>query len=48
MMDDVAIQARLRRLAAEDAVGQLRRGGGLMAALGSEDGALKLDAVRPP
>src|SRR5690242_630635 len=47
MMDDdvEAIQARLRRLAAEDAVGQLRRRGGLMATLGSEDGALKLDWV---
>jgi hypothetical protein len=45
MMDDVAIQARLRRLAAEDAVGQLRRRGGLMVSLGSEDGALKLDWV---
>jgi len=45
MMDDMAIQARLRRLAAEDAVGQLRRRSGLMATLGSEEGALKLDWV---
>src|SRR6185437_13807136 len=35
----------LRRLIREDAVGQLRRREGLMAALGSEDGTLKLDWV---
>src|SRR6266567_6501910 len=35
----------LRRLIQEDAVGQLRRREGLMAALGSEDGVLKLDWV---
>jgi hypothetical protein len=35
----------MRRLVAEDAVGQLRRRAGQMAALGSEDGALKLDWV---
>jgi glucose-6-phosphate isomerase len=45
MADDAAIQARLERLSAEDAIGQLRRQDGLMAALGSEDGALKLDWV---
>src|SRR5690348_2865117 len=35
----------LRRLIEENAVGQLRRQEGLMATLGSEDGALKLDWV---
>lgn len=35
----------LRRIREEDAVGQLRRRDGLMATLGSEDGALKLDWV---
>ena len=35
----------LRRLIQEDAVGQLRRRDGLMAVLGSEDDALKLDWV---
>src|SRR5271157_34898 len=35
----------LQQLAAEDAVGQLRRHDGLMAMLGSEDGSLKLDWV---
>jgi hypothetical protein len=35
----------LRRLIQEDAVGQLRRRDGLMAALGSEEGSLKLDWV---
>src|SRR5256886_15458968 len=35
----------LQQLIAEDAVGQLRRHDGLMARLGSEDGALKLDWV---
>ncbi|HET8907562.1 MAG TPA: hypothetical protein VFN11_11420 [Ktedonobacterales bacterium] len=42
---DDAIQARLRQLREDDAVGQLRRRDGLMAALGSEGGALKLDWV---
>ena len=44
-VDDAAVRARLERLTADDAVGQLRRRGGLMATLGSEDGALKLDWV---
>src|SRR5947209_6681493 len=35
----------LRRLIEENAVGQLRRQEGLMATLGSENGALKLDWV---
>ncbi len=35
----------LQQLIKEDAVGQLRRRDGLMAMLGSEDGALKLDWV---
>ncbi len=35
----------LQQLIEEDAVGQLRRRDGLMAMLGSEDGALKLDWV---
>ena len=34
-----------RQLIEDDAVGQLRRREGLMATLGSEDGALKLDWV---
>jgi hypothetical protein len=42
---DAAVDAAVRRLIDEDAVGQLRRRDGLMAALGSEDGALKLDWV---
>ncbi|HEX6544208.1 MAG TPA: hypothetical protein VF040_20805 [Ktedonobacterales bacterium] len=45
MLEDAAIQARLRQLIEEDAIGQLRRRDGLMAALGSENGALKLDWV---
>jgi hypothetical protein len=45
MVDEAAIQTRLHRLIAEDAVGQLRRRDGQMATLGSEDGALKLDWV---
>lgn len=45
MIDDAAMQARLRQLIEDDAVGQLRRRDGLMATLGSEDGALKLDWV---
>ncbi len=39
------MQHALQQLIAEDAVGQLRRRDGLMAALGSENGALKLDWV---
>ena len=35
----------LRRLIDENAIGQLRRQEGLMATLGSENGALKLDWV---
>lgn len=45
MMNDAAIQVRMQRLIADDAVGQLRRRDDLMATLGSEDGALKLDWV---
>lgn len=45
MVDEAAIQTRIRRLIAEDAVGQLQRRDGQMAMLGSEDGALKLDWV---
>jgi hypothetical protein len=45
MTNDATMQARLRRLIEDDAVGQLRRRDGLMATLGSEDGALKLDWV---
>ena len=45
MVDTRAIQTRIHRLIAEDAVGQLRRRDGLMATLGAEDGALKLDWV---
>ncbi|MCA1598735.1 MAG: hypothetical protein LC769_06875, partial [Chloroflexi bacterium] len=43
--DDKDVAPALRRLIAEDAVGQLRRREGRMAQLGSEDGALKLDWV---
>jgi hypothetical protein len=43
--DDRAIQARLRQLREDSAVDQLRRRDGLMAALGSEGDALKLDWV---
>jgi hypothetical protein len=39
------ISSTIRRLQEEDAVGQLRRGEGLMEALGSENGDLKLDWV---
>src|SRR5574337_1284742 len=45
MMNDNARQAALQQLIQDDAVGQLRRRDGLMAALGSEDGVLKLDWV---
>ncbi len=45
MTNDNAIQAALQQLIQDDAVGQLRRRDGLMARLGSEDGALKLDWV---
>lgn len=39
------MQRALQRLIAEDAIGQLRRRDGLMTALGSENGTLKLDWV---
>ncbi len=45
MASEYAMQRALQQLIAEDAVGQLRRRDGLMAALGSENGALKLDWV---
>jgi hypothetical protein len=45
MMNDNARLSALQHLIEDDAVGQLRRRDGLMAALGSEDGALKLDWV---
>jgi len=45
MTNDTAAQSALRQLIEDDAVGQLRRRDGLMATLGSEDGALKLDWV---
>ena len=45
MVSEDAMQRALQQLIAEDAVGQLRRRDGLMAALGSENGALKLDWV---
>ena len=45
MMNDNARLPILQQLIEDDAVGQLRRRVGLMAALGSEDGALKLDWV---
>lgn len=45
MMAGNSGQSTLQRLVEEDAVGQLRRRDGLMTALGSEDGALKLDWV---
>ncbi|HEX6799799.1 MAG TPA: hypothetical protein VF116_18965 [Ktedonobacterales bacterium] len=45
MSGDNSVRDALRRLTAEDAVGQLRRRDGRMAVLGSEDGALKLDWV---
>src|SRR5438270_124446 len=45
MMNDNARRSALQQLVEDDAVGQLRRRDGLMATLGSEDGALKLDWV---
>ncbi len=45
MIDDNATQFALQQLIADDAVGQLRRRTGPMAALGSEEGILKLDWV---
>jgi hypothetical protein len=42
---DKAFQSNLQRLIDEDAIGQLRRRDGRMAALGSEDNVLKLDWV---
>src|SRR5438874_7515154 len=45
MTNDNARLTALQRLIEDDAVGQLRRRDGLMATLGSEDGALKLDWV---
>jgi len=44
-MGDEDVAPALRRLIAEDAVGQLRRREGRMAHFGSEDGVLKLDWV---
>jgi hypothetical protein len=45
MTNDKATRSALQQLIEDDAVGQLRRRDGLMAALGSENGALKLDWV---
>src|SRR6185312_2043067 len=45
MVSEDAAQRALQQLISGDAVGQLRRRDGLMAALGSENGALKLDWV---
>jgi hypothetical protein len=45
MTNDNATQSALQHLIEDDAVGQLRRRDGLMATLGSENGALKLDWV---
>jgi hypothetical protein len=45
MTNDNATLSALQQLIEDDAVGQLRRRDGLMATLGSEDGALKLDWV---
>src|SRR5436305_3786811 len=45
MTNDNARLTALQQLIEDDAVGQLRRRDGLMATLGSEDGALKLDWV---
>src|SRR5438034_5935258 len=45
MRNDNARLTALQHLIEDDAVGQLRRRDGLMATLGSEDGALKLDWV---
>ena len=45
MTNDNATRSALQHLIEDDAVGQLRRRDGLMATLGSENGALKLDWV---
>jgi hypothetical protein len=45
MTEDYTAESALQHLIEGDAVGQLRRHTGLMAALGSEDGVLKLDWV---
>jgi hypothetical protein len=45
MTDDATTQSALQQLIEKDAIGQLRRRTGRMAALGSEDGILKLDWV---
>src|SRR6266487_5077622 len=45
MTNDNATRSALQHLIEDDAVGQLRRREGLMATLGSENGALKLDWV---
>jgi hypothetical protein len=45
MTNDNATRSALQQLIEDDAVGQLRRRQGLMATLGSENGALKLDWV---
>jgi hypothetical protein len=45
MIDNNLMHAALQKLIDDDAIGQLRRREGLMATLGSEDGALKLDWV---
>src|SRR2546421_5551640 len=45
MTNDNARQSALQHLIQDDAIGQLRRRDGLMATLGSEEGALKLDWV---
>jgi hypothetical protein len=45
MTNDNATRSALQQLIQDDAVGQLRRREGLMATLGSENGALKLDWV---
>src|SRR5256885_3436031 len=45
MTNDNARQSALQHLIQDDVIGQLRRRDGLMATLGSEEGALKLDWV---
>jgi hypothetical protein len=45
MTNDNATRSALQHLIEDDAVGQLRRRDGIMATLGSENGALKLDWV---
>jgi hypothetical protein len=45
MTNDNATRSALQQLIQDDAIGQLRRRDGLMATLGSENGALKLDWV---